>query len=238
MRFTLRLFVASILCFTTFYSDAIAQEQPNIIVILADDLGYSDLGCFGGEITTPTLDSLAENGLRCTQMYSTARCCPSRASLLTGLYQHQAGVGHMVYRNWGEGYEGSLNENCITLGEALKSAGYATFMSGKWHVAAHKEPPAHSLPENRGFDRSTAVRTHIDSYWKVLAGCDLYRDGKILIEGDNEKTNLRNPYKPDQDFYTTDFFTDVAIEYMEDALSANEKPFFSLLGIQRTAFSA
>ena len=98
MRFLLRLFVAAILYFTTFYSDVIAQEQPNIIVILADDLGYSDLGCFGGEITTPTLDSLAENGLRCTQMYSTARCCPSRASLLTGLYQHQAGVGHMVYR--------------------------------------------------------------------------------------------------------------------------------------------
>ena len=80
MRFLLRLFVAAILCFAAFYSDAMAQEQPNIIVILADDLGYSDLGCFGGEINTPTLDSLAENGLRCTQMYSTARCCPSRAS--------------------------------------------------------------------------------------------------------------------------------------------------------------
>ena len=109
MCFTLRSFVAAILLFATVSSDAMSQEQPNIIVILADDLGYSDLGCFGGEITTPTLDSLAENGLRCTQMYSTARCCPSRASLLTGLYQHQAGVGHMVYRNWGEGYEGSLN---------------------------------------------------------------------------------------------------------------------------------
>ena len=91
MCFTLRSFVAAILLFATVCSDAMSQEQPNIIVILADDLGYSDLGCFGGEITTPTLDSLAENGLRCTQMYSTARCCPSRASLLTGLYQHQAG---------------------------------------------------------------------------------------------------------------------------------------------------
>ena len=139
----------------------------------------------------------------------------------------------MVYRNWGEGYEGSLNENCITLGEALKSAGYATFMSGKWHVAAHNDPPAHSLPENRGFDRSTAVRTHIDSYWKVLAGCDIYRDGKILNEGDNEKTNLRDPYKPDQDFYTTNFFTDVAIEYMEDTLRTDEKPFFLAVGFHK-----
>ena len=120
MHSTLRSFVAAILLFATFYSDAIAQEQPNIIVILADDLGYSDLGCFGGEITTPTLDSLAENGLRCTQMYSTARCCPSRASLLTGLYQHQAGVGHMVYRDWGEGYQGSLSEKCLRLVNRLK----------------------------------------------------------------------------------------------------------------------
>ena len=187
MCFTLRSVVAAILLLATICSDAVSQEQPNIIVILADDLGYSDLGCFGGEITTPTLDSLAENGLRCTQMYSTARCCPSRASLLTGLYQHQAGVGHMVYRDWGEGYQGSLNEKCLTLGESLKAAGYATFVSGKWHVAAHNDPPAHSLPENRGFDRSTVVRTHIDSYWKVLAGCDIYRDGEIFIKGDNEK---------------------------------------------------
>ncbi|MGB0655750.1 MAG: sulfatase-like hydrolase/transferase [Pirellulales bacterium] len=233
---TLRLFVAVILLFATFYSDAIAQEQPNIIVILADDLGYSDLGCFGGEITTPTLDSLAKNGLRCTQMYSTARCCPSRASLLTGLYQHQAGVGHMVYRDWGEGYQGSLNEKCLTLGESLKSAGYATFVSGKWHVAAHNDPPAHSLPENRGFDRSTVVRTHIDSYWKVLAGCDIYRDGEIFIKGDNEKNNLRNPYQPDQDFYTTDFFTDVAMEYMEDALAVDKKPFFLYLAYNAPHF--
>lgn len=203
--------------------------KPNIVVILADDLGYSDLGCYGGEIETPRLDDLAENGLRFTQMYNAARCCPSRASLLTGLYQHQAGVGFMVYADWGEGYEGSLNENGVTLGEALKEAGYTTFTSGKWHAAAHRDPPSHSLPENRGFDRSTVVRTHIDSYWKVLNNCDIYQDGKLLIPGDNDNTTLKNPYQLEKDFYATEYFTDVALEYIDDALNIGDKPFFLYL---------
>lgn len=205
------------------------DSKPNIIVILADDLGYSDLGCYGSEIETPRLDDLAENGLRFTQMYNAARCCPSRASLLTGLYQHQAGVGFMVYADWGEGYEGSLNESGVTLGEALKEAGYTTFTSGKWHAAAHRDPPSHSLPENRGFDRSTVVRTHIDSYWKVLSNCDIYQDGKLLIPGDNDNTTLKNPYQPEKDFYTTEYFTDVALEYIDDALNKGGKPFFLYL---------
>ena len=205
------------------------DAKPNIVVILADDLGYSDLGCYGSEIETPRLDDLAENGLRFTQMYNAARCCPSRASLLTGLYQHQAGVGFMVYADWGEGYEGSLNENGVTLGEALKEAGFTTFTSGKWHAAAHRDPPAHSLPENRGFDRSTVVRTHIDSFWKVLEGCDIFQDGKLLIPGDNDNTTLKNPYQPDKDFYTTEYFTDVALEYIDDALNEGDKPFFLYL---------
>lgn len=209
--------------------EAESESKPNIIVILADDLGYSDLGCYGSEIETPCLDDLAENGLRFTQMYNAARCCPSRASLLTGLYQHQAGVGFMVYADWGEGYEGSLNENGVTLGEALKEAGYRTFTSGKWHAAAHRDPPAHSLPENRGFDRSTVVRTHIDSYWKVLSNCDIYQDGKLLIPGDNDNTTLKNPYQPEKDFYTTEYFTDVALEYIDDALNKGGKPFFLYL---------
>lgn len=206
-----------------------SDSKPNIIVILADDLGYSDLGCYGSEIETPRLDDLAENGLRFTQMYNAARCCPSRASLLTGLYQHQAGVGFMVYQDWGTGYEGSLNENGVTLGEAMKAAGYTTFTSGKWHAAAHRDPPQHSLPENRGFDRSTVVRTHIDSYWKVLKSCDIYRDGKLLIAGDNDNTTLKNPYHPDKDFYTTEYFTDVALEYIDDAVKGADKPFFLYL---------
>ena len=213
-----------------------AESKPNIIVILADDLGYSDLGSFGGEIETPRLDDLAENGLRFTQMYNTARCCPSRASLLTGLYQHQAGVGFMVYADWGTGYEGSLNENGVTLGEALRQAGYTTLTSGKWHAASHRAPPARSLPENRGFDRSTVVRTHIDSYWKVLKTCDIYRDGKLLIPGDNENTTLKNPYQPNKDFYTTEYFTDVALDYIDDALNAGDKPFFLYLAYNAPHF--
>ena len=116
-------------------SDCLADDRPNIVLIFADDLGYSDIGCFGGEIDTPNLDQLAESGVRLTQFYNTGRCCPSRASLLTGLYPHQAGMGLMVYRNYpGEGYRGHLNKNCVTFAEVLKAAGYATYMTGKWHA--------------------------------------------------------------------------------------------------------
>ena len=100
--------------------------RPNILLILNDDMGYSDLGCYGGEIDTPNLDRLAADGVRFTQFYNTARCCPSRASLLTGLHPHQAGVGGMVHGDGGpEGYEGTINKRCVTIAEVLKSAGYA-----------------------------------------------------------------------------------------------------------------
>src|SRR6478672_3296104 len=99
-----------------------AQEspsRPNIIILLADDMGFSDIGCYGSEIATPNLDRLAAGGLRFTQFYNTARCCPTRASLLTGLYPHQAGVGHMVEDKSRPGYRGFLNDRCVTLAEAL-----------------------------------------------------------------------------------------------------------------------
>lgn len=99
-----------------------AASRPNIITILADDLGFSDLGCFGGEIDTPNLDRLADRGFRASQFYNTPRCCPSRACLLTGLYPHQAGVGMMVYRDYGAGYQGGLNDRCVTTAEVLRSA--------------------------------------------------------------------------------------------------------------------
>ena len=107
---------------------------PNIIYILADDMGYSDLGCYGGEIDTPVLDGLATNGLRFSQFYNTGRCCPTRASLLTGLYPHQAGIGHMMNDRGVDGYRGELSKTAVTIAEALKPAGYSTYMSGKWHV--------------------------------------------------------------------------------------------------------
>ena len=109
-------------------------KKPNILLILADDMGYADLGCYGSEIRTSNLDELAETGLRFTQMYNSARCCPSRAALLTGLNPHQAGVGHMIDSLGPPSYQGYLNENCVTIAEVLKSSGYKTYMSGKWHV--------------------------------------------------------------------------------------------------------
>ena len=131
--------------------------RPNIILIMADDMGFSDIGCYGGEIQTPNLDRLAEHGLRYTQFYNTARCCPTRASLMTGLYAHQAGMGAMTRPTPLRGYQGHINRNCVTIAEVLKKAGYATFMSGKWHLTEDKNKQAtgskHNWPRQRGFDR-------------------------------------------------------------------------------------
>ena len=130
--------------------------RPNLIYILSDDMGFSDLGCYGSEIATPNLDALAAGGLRFTQFYNTARCCPTRASLLTGLYPHQAGVGHMVdSKKGGPGYQNDLNRNCVTIAQALKPAGYRSYAVGKWHVAKNILPdgPKHNWPLQRGFDR-------------------------------------------------------------------------------------
>ena len=133
--------------------------RPNIVILLADDVGFSDIGCYGGEIHTPNLDALAAEGLRFTQFYNTSRCCPSRTSLLTGLYSHQAGVGHMTdgfSQTVSDGYVGDLNEHCVTIAQVLKTAGYGTYAVGKWHVTKEIAPDAadkHNWPLHRGFDR-------------------------------------------------------------------------------------
>ncbi len=194
------------------------EQRPNILLILADDMGYSDIGCYGGEIETPNLDKLAENGLRFTQFYNAARCCPTRASLLTGLYPHQTDVGHMVYRNQGKGYRGRLNNKCVTLAEVLKSAGYQTMMTGKWHVG-HQNPDV--FPVNRGFDKFYGIHKHVDSYFKVLGGCPIYRNGKRVIP---PTENPPNELHPDQEWYTTNVFTDHALKYLDQA--DTDKPFF------------
>ena len=129
-----------------------ATDRPNILVVLADDLGFSDIGCFGAEIRTPNLDALATSGRLFTDMHNNPRCCPSRASLLTGLYPTQTGVGYMNGNEGTPAYQGYLNESCMTLGEALGRSGYRTAISGKWHVA----PNSHleEWPAHRGFERS------------------------------------------------------------------------------------
>ena len=109
-------------------------SRPNIVLIMADDMGIADIGCYGGDIATPNLDKLARGGVRFTQFYNCARCCPTRASLMTGLYPHQAGVGHMVEEHKLPAYRGDLNRRCVTIAEVLRGAGYRTAMSGKWHV--------------------------------------------------------------------------------------------------------
>src|SRR6266481_358014 len=135
---------------------AATATRPNIVVILVDDMGYSDIGCYGAEIHTPNLDKLAQGGVRFTQFHNTARCCPTRAALLTGLYPHQAGVGHMTEERQDAaghplaGYSGRLNDHCLTIAEALKRAGYFTAMTGKWHVGQNFGV----TPWGRGFDRS------------------------------------------------------------------------------------
>ena len=137
-----------------------AVRPPNVILIMSDDVGYSDIGCYGGEIHTPNLDALAQGGLRFTQFYNTARCCPTRASLLTGLYSHQAGIGHMVDA-WstkvGDAYAGDLSKHAVTIAEALKPADYATYMVGKWHITNKTKPTSEAdlgnWPLQRGFDR-------------------------------------------------------------------------------------
>jgi arylsulfatase A-like enzyme len=148
--FTALALAGSVICAP---SDGIAQQtKPNIIVILVDDMGYSDVGCYGGEIETPNLDMLADNGLQFRQFYNTARCCPTRASLLTGVHPHQAGIGHMTGGyDISESYQGYLNNSVVTIAEVLKTTGYFTIHSGKWHVGGKN---ASMKPNGRGFDRS------------------------------------------------------------------------------------
>ena len=134
-----------LLCCTILFScsneEQKTSEQPNILLIMADDMGYSDIGCYGGEINTPNLDQLAEEGLRFTQFYNGARCCPTRATLLTGISPHLAGMGGMVGgrpADSSHAYQGYLNEQCVTLAEVLRPVGYRNYMVGKWHVGEFK----------------------------------------------------------------------------------------------------
>ena len=179
---------------------------PNIIIIMADDLGYSDIGCYGGEIPTPNIDRLAENGMRFTQFYNGGRCAPTRASLLTGLYPHQAGVGAMVSPSDRPGYRGRLNESCATIAEVLRIEGYQTYISGKWHVTHYNytdpEPTLHpeSWPLQRGFDR----------FFGTLSGAGSFFE-PVSLMSDNDFIEPRG------DFYYTDALSHQAVRFIEGA---------------------
>lgn len=208
----------------TLASVTFAAERPNIIVIMADDVGYSDIGCFGSEIETPNLDALASGGLRFTQFYNTARCCPTRASLLTGLYAHQAGIGHMVdawSQKVGEAYAGDLSKRAVTIAEALKPAGYATYMTGKWHVTNMTKPQneadKHNWPLQRGFDR----------FYGTIHGAGSFFDPNTLVRDNKFVSPFADAdYKP-REFYYTDAINDQASRFIaEHHQRSPEQPFF------------
>ena len=199
-----------------------APAKPNIIYILADDMGFSDLGCYGSEIATPNLDALAAGGLRFTQFYNTARCCPTRASLLTGLYPHQAGVGHMVdSKKGGPGYQNELNRSCITIAQAVKPAGYRAYAVGKWHVTPitrEDDTPRHNWPLQRGFDRYYGTLHGAGSFWDPSS---LVRDNKIVTCVSDAE------YQPKETYYYTDAISDHAVRFIrEHAQATADQPFF------------
>ena len=195
-------------------------KQPDIVVIMADDAGFSDFGCYGGEIETPILDKLAYNGLRFSQFYNTGRCCPSRAALLTGVYQHQAGMGHMSRDRGIKSYSGTILPDVPTLAERLRKGGYRTMMTGKWHLGT--EP--HQSPIARGFDRFYGTRNFIDSYFTVLRNCQVYLDDKEVLSATETPVNHLHP---DREWYTTDVFTDYALHFMEESFDKHpDKPLF------------
>ncbi|WP_285057157.1 arylsulfatase [Pedobacter ginsengisoli] len=214
-------------------AEAMAQkkknEKPNIVLILADDLGYSDLGCYGGEINTPNLDRIAKQGMQFTQFYNVSRCCPTRASLLTGLYNHDAGIGDMTTPQNDTGYRGYLGKNTVTIAEVLKQSGYHTAMTGKWHVSNtivqgnHEDQmkwlnhqaehplfsPADQYPVSRGFEK------FYGTIWGVI---DFY-DPFSLVEGTTPVKSVPKNY------YHTDAINDKAAGYVRE-FSKTGQPFF------------
>jgi arylsulfatase len=198
-----------------------AAPRPNIIIILSDDMGFSDLGCYGGEIATPNLDALASGGVRFTQFYNTARCCPTRASLLTGLYPHQTGIGHMVdSKKGGPGFQGDLNGQCVTIAQVLKPAGYRNYAVGKWHVTPIPDkanPAKHNWPLQRGFDR----------YYGTIHGAGSFFDPNTLTRDNQFISPFADPEYQHQEYYYTDAISDHAARFIrEHAQQAPDKPFF------------
>lgn len=196
------------------------SELPNILLIVADDMGYSDLSCYGGEIPTPNLDDLAHKGVRFTQFYNGARCCPSRASLMTGLHPHQSGLGSMNGDKSGlPGYMGEISNECVTIAEALKPGGYGTYMAGKWHLTADTTRQR-NWPLQRGFDR----------FFGTLNGGGNFFHPDRLMEG-----NQLTAYA--EDFYYTEQIASHTIKYIQEHLKEKPaSPFFSYVAFTAPHF--
>lgn len=211
------------------------KSRPNFVLILVDDMGFSDIGCYGSEIRTPNLDKLARGGMRFSQMYNYARCCPTRACMLTGAYPHQAGIGHMMENTGSPAYQGYLRDDVVTIAEALKGGGYRTFMSGKWHVGGAYDPTrpqdwrpgeeGHPTPRQRGFDRYYGT---LDGAGSFFAPYSLMEDDAFVNQG-TESESLKKGQTDQRgaagDYYYTDAISDQAVKMIEEA-SQTEDPFF------------
>lgn len=198
------------LCASPLFSQKQQDKRPNILVIFTDDMGYSDIGCYGSEIRTPNIDRLGNTGLRFTQYYNTARSSSSRAALLTGLYPHQAGMGHLANYNFPQaGYVDDLSKNAVTLAEVMKGAGYATYMAGKWHVSKGIDPNGDksNWPRQRGFDR----------FFGTLNGSGSFYDPGTLISNNTF-------IAPGKNFYYTNAISDSTVKFIQE--HQKTKPFF------------
>jgi arylsulfatase len=199
------------------------NSRPNILLIMSDDMGFSDLGCYGSGINTPNLDKLASEGVRFTQFYNGARCCPTRASLMSGLYAHQAGIGHMMEDHGKPGYRGNLNRNCATIAEVMKANGYNTMMCGKWHLTHFAKPDGNNSnwPVQRGFEK----------FYGTIAGGGSFYDPTTLCRQNTYITPENDPgYKPREKFYYTEALSDNAVRFIQQQKQESpDKPFFMYL---------
>lgn len=215
-----RLGMALGLMAASMMASATTADKPNFLLIVADDLGYSDIGAYGGEIETPTLDALADEGIRMTNFHTAPTCSPTRSMLLSGADSHQAGIGNMAELLTAEqkgkpGYEGYLNDLVATLPEVLRDNGYSTSMAGKWHLGRTEE----LSPAARGFDHSWVL---------VQGGASHFDDGRAIIGVDPKAIYLEDGKQVEvpEGFFSSDFYADKVIDYID---AAEDKPFFSFL---------
>lgn len=203
-----------------FASSSMAADasRPNVLVILVDDMGFSDLGCYGSEIPTPNIDALAARGVRFTQFYNTARCSTTRAALMTGLYPHQAGMGFLdgMRKPESRGTHGRLHDRCVTMAEVLGASGYHTSVVGKWHLGQQHGTP----PWERGFQR-TATTQFGELYFPKERG----KEASKFVYLDGRKVPADSPEVGTGEWYSTFMFTDWALKFLDDAKAQN-KPFF------------